>query len=97
MNWAFNLILITLLITTALGATMVRDLLAAVIIFSSYSMIMALLWQRLQAPDLALAEAAVGAGITTVLFIITIFKTSRGKQAEGRLAEGEREGEEEAE
>jgi energy-converting hydrogenase B subunit D len=94
LNWAFNLILITLLITTALGATIARDLLAAVIIFSSYSMIMALLWQRLQAPDLALAEAAVGAGITTVLFIITIFKTGRGKRAEERTGKGEREGEE---
>ncbi len=94
MNWAFNLILIMLLITTALGATLARDLLAAAVIFSSYSMIMALLWQRLQAPDLALAEAAVGAGITTVLFIITIFKTGRGKRAEERPGAEEREGEE---
>ena len=33
---------------------------------------MAILWQQLNAPDLAITEAAVGAGITTILFIITL-------------------------
>lgn len=77
MNDTLNLIIILLLIITALSATFARDLLAAVIIFSAYSMFMALLWQRLQAPDLAMTEAAVGAGITTVLFVVTVFKTRR--------------------
>jgi energy-converting hydrogenase B subunit D len=77
MNDAFNLILLLLLIGTALATVFSRDLLAAVVIFSSYSMIMSVLWLRLQAPDLALAEVAVGAGITTVLFVVTIFKARR--------------------
>jgi uncharacterized MnhB-related membrane protein len=80
MGWILNLILIVLLVATALAAIISRDLLAAVIIFSCYSMIMALLWQRLQAPDLAFTEAAVGAGITTVFFVITIFKTRRKEE-----------------
>jgi len=41
---------------------------------------MAIMWQRLHAPDLALTEAAVGAGITTVLFVITIFRTKRKRE-----------------
>ncbi len=80
MGTALNLVLIVLLLATALLAVTARDLLAAVIIFSVYSLIMALMWQRLQAPDLALTEAAVGAGVTTVLFVITIFKTRRREE-----------------
>jgi uncharacterized MnhB-related membrane protein len=53
------------------------DLLSAVIIFSSYSLVMAIVWQQLNAPDLAITEAAVGAGITTMLFVVTISKTKR--------------------
>ncbi|MBC7252410.1 MAG: DUF4040 domain-containing protein [Actinobacteria bacterium] len=80
MGTALNLVLILLLLTTALLAVTARDLLAAVVVFSVYSLIMALMWQRLQAPDLALTEAAVGAGVTTVLFVITIFKTRRREE-----------------
>jgi energy-converting hydrogenase B subunit D len=77
---ALNLTFIVLLVGTALLAVFARDLLAAVIIFSVYSLIMALMWQRLQAPDLALTEAAVGAGVTTVLFLVAIFKTRRREE-----------------
>lgn len=80
MGTALNLILISLLVITALLAVFSKDLLAAVIVFSVYSLIMALMWQRLQAPDLALTEAAVGAGVTTVLFIIAIFRTRRDEE-----------------
>lgn len=80
MGTALNLVFITLLVATALLAVWARDLLAAVIIFSVYSLIMALMWQRLQAPDLALTEAALGAGVTTVLFVVTIFKTRRREE-----------------
>lgn len=80
MGTALNLTLIVLLVSTAILAVRARDLLAAVIIFSVYSLIMALMWQRLQAPDVALTEAAIGAGVTTVLFVITIFKTRRREE-----------------
>mgnify|MGYP005834876153 FL=1 len=80
MGTALNVTFIALLVSTALLAVWAKDLLAAVIIFSVYSLIMALMWQRLQAPDLALTEAAVGAGVTTVLFVVTIFKTRRKEE-----------------
>lgn len=74
-----NLLLLALLVSTALAASLLKDVLGAVIAFSSYSLIMAIMWQRLQAPDLALTEAAVGAGITTVLFVVVIFKTKSSR------------------
>lgn len=80
MGTALNITIIVLLVATALLAVFARDLLAAVIIFSVYSLLMALMWQRLQAPDLALTEAALGAGVTTVLFVVTIFKTRRREE-----------------
>jgi energy-converting hydrogenase B subunit D len=80
MGTALNITIIVLLVATALLAVLSRDLLAAVIIFSVYSLLMALMWQRLQAPDLALTEAALGAGVTTVLFVVAIFKTRRREE-----------------
>ena len=77
MNWTLNLLLLIFLVTTAAVAIRLRDLLAVAIVFSAYSLMMAILWTQLRAPDLALTEAAVGAGVTTVLFVITIMKTTR--------------------
>lgn len=77
MSTALSVILLLFLVTTAAVAIKLKDLLAAVIVFSAYSLMMAILWTQLRAPDLALTEAAVGAGITTVLFVVTIFKTAR--------------------
>lgn len=77
MLWRLDIILLLFLIATALAVVVTKDLLAAAIIFSGYSLIMAIVWQQLSAPDLALTEAAVGAGVTTVLFIVAISKTVR--------------------
>jgi energy-converting hydrogenase B subunit D len=77
MNWTLNLLLMLFLVATASAAIAIRDLLAAAVVFSAYSLMMAILWTQLRAPDLALTEAAVGAGVTTVLFVITIYKTVR--------------------
>jgi len=59
-----------------------KDLLAATMIFSVYSLVMAIIFTRLQSPDVALTEATVGAGITTMLFIVTIIKTTRREDDE---------------
>ncbi|MGI6604419.1 MAG: DUF4040 domain-containing protein [Firmicutes bacterium] len=70
-------LLLLLLILCALAVSFTRDLLSAAVIFSAYSLIMATVWQQLKAPDIALAEAAIGAGITSLLFIATIARTRR--------------------
>lgn len=71
---AFELILIVGLIVCALAALNTKDLLAAVVIFMAYSLIMAVIWALLQSPDLALTEAAVGAGVTGILLLLTLKK-----------------------
>ena len=60
--------LLILLVILALSISFTKRLLPAVIIFMSYSVITSIIWMLLQSPDLAITEAAVGAGITTVLF-----------------------------
>lgn len=64
--------LLVLLTVCAVAVSGAKKLLSAVIIFMAYSLIMSLVWLLLRAPDLAITEAAVGAGITSVLFFITM-------------------------
>lgn len=73
----FNVILIVFLIVAAIAVERTKDLLGAVIIFTAYSLVMALLWLLLRAPDVAMTEAAIGAGITTILFVVVISRTRR--------------------
>lgn len=68
----FNLIVIGIMIVGAIAAATTRNLISAVIVFMVYSLMMAVLWQRMNAPDLAITEAAVGAGITSILFIVAL-------------------------
>ena len=72
-----NFILVVFLVICALAAGHTKDLLSAVVIFASYSLVMAVLWLLLQSPDVALTEAAIGAGVTTIMFIAVISRTSR--------------------
>ncbi|RMF90019.1 MAG: DUF4040 domain-containing protein [Methanobacteriota archaeon] len=80
MIWILDLLLLLFLVVCAIEVMRTRDLLSAVIIFSSYSLVMAIVWQQLNAPDIAITEAAVGAGITTMLFVAAISKTSRWEE-----------------
>ncbi len=75
----FNVLLIVLLIVCAIAVERTKDLLSALIIFGAYSAIMALLWLLLNAPDIAMTEAAVGAGVTTILFVGVLSKTRRNE------------------
>ncbi len=65
-----------ILIITALISLQVRNLIAAVVTLTVFSSILALIYLLLGAIDVALTEAVVGAGITGVLFIIAILRTS---------------------
>ena len=53
-------------------AGLVRKPMRAVIIYMAYSIIMSVVWLLLESPDLAITEAAVGAGITGILFFLTL-------------------------
>ena len=67
-------ILLTLLIICSLATAFTKRLLTAIVIYMSYSLIMSVVWVLLQAPDLAITEAAVGAGVTSILFFVTLDK-----------------------
>ncbi|RZN62245.1 hydrogenase subunit MbhD domain-containing protein [Methanonatronarchaeum sp. AMET6-2] len=77
MELILNLLLLLLLPITAIAVVMARDLIVAALIFGIYSFIMAIVYVQLNAPDVGIAEAAVGAGATTILFIIAIVRTER--------------------
>ena len=85
----FEIILLICLIVCALSVAFTKDLLTSIVIFMSYSLIMCIIWILLQSPDLAITEAAVGAGVTSILFFITlkkiraIRKEDRDEQEEG--------------
>jgi uncharacterized MnhB-related membrane protein len=68
----FEYMLLIFLIGCSLAVSITRKVITAVIIFMSYSIVMSIVWILLEAPDLALTEAAIGAGITSVLFFLAI-------------------------
>jgi len=72
MTIAFEMLLILSLIICAVSALMSRRLLVAVVIYMAYSLIMTIIWALLMSPDLAITEAAVGAGVTGILFLTTL-------------------------
>lgn len=69
-----QMILVVFLIISAIGVSVTKNLFMAVIIFMGYSSIMAIVWLFLESPDLAITEAAVGAGVDTVIFFLTLKK-----------------------
>ena len=77
MIWQLDVVLLVFTVICAVSAVTVRDLLASVILLGAFSLFMCLLWVEMGAVDVAFTEASVGAGITTVLFVITVFKTER--------------------
>lgn len=76
---AIDAFVLTLLMFTAFAAISMRDLLASAILLGIFSLLMALMYLLLDAPDVALTEAAVGAGISTVLFLLTLTFTPRNE------------------
>ena len=70
----FEMALLMGLIICAISVTLTKRMITAVVVFMSYSMIMSVIWVILQSPDLAITEAAVGAGVTSILFFVTLKK-----------------------
>lgn len=83
----FTCILLIFLIVCAVAASLSKNLLNTVLIFMSYSLVMSIIWVILESPDLAITEAAVGAGVTTVLFVLTLKKIHAIMDTEKEKAE----------
>ncbi|ARS88951.1 DUF4040 domain-containing protein [Natrarchaeobaculum aegyptiacum] len=74
MIW-LELALIAFVVIGALFVAFARDVVGAIVTFAGLTLGIAVIWVLLAAPDVALIEAAVGAGVTSVLFMITVKKT----------------------
>ena len=72
-----DIVLLSLLVVMAVAILRMRNLVAVVMFSSLYSLVMAGLWVRLDAVDVAFTEAAVGAGVSAVFLIATIFNVKR--------------------
>lgn len=67
-------ILLIFLVICALAVSFSKNLLNSILIYMSYSLIISVIWVLLESPDLAITEAAVGAGVTSLLFFATLKK-----------------------
>ena len=77
------IVLLLLMIGASVYAIVQKDLLYAVIATGIISLILSILFYLLQAPDVALTEAAIGVALTTIIFIITIRNTVRHEEEDG--------------
>lgn len=70
-------LLVLLMLIAAIGAFLFKDLMSAVIASCMVSLIASILFYFLQAPDVAMAEASIGAALVTAVFIFAIRRTKR--------------------
>jgi energy-converting hydrogenase B subunit D len=80
-----DLLLVVVLLISAWFALTTADLLHGVILFIAFGLLVALAWVRLQAPDVAMAEAAVGSGLTGALLLssLSAMRRAQAKKKEG--------------
>ncbi|NDF13014.1 MAG: DUF4040 domain-containing protein [Proteobacteria bacterium] len=76
-----DIVLLVLLVTTAVYTVITRQLLVSVMLLSLYSLLMALIYLVLGAPDVAMTEAAVGAGISTILMLAALLLTGEKEKS----------------
>lgn len=88
LGWVFDILLAVALPILAWRVLATRDLYRAVILFIAFGLLVAISWVRLDAPDIALAEAAIGAGLTGALFLNAVgglAGSSQPEQEKGRM------------
>ena len=74
LQWTFDILLGLGLLWLAWRALTSPDLFKAIVLFITFGLLMALAWVRLDAPDIALAEAGIGAGLTGALLLAAFAK-----------------------
>ena len=70
-------ILILVMLVAAIATSIFKDLVSAIVACAAVSLLASLLFYLLDAPDVAMAEAAIGAGLTTAIFVLAVKKTER--------------------
>jgi uncharacterized MnhB-related membrane protein len=77
LEWTFDSLLAIGLLWLAWRALSCTDLFQSIVLFITFGLVLALAWVRLDAPDVALAEAAIGAGVTGALFLSALARLKR--------------------
>lgn len=77
LSGAFDVLLVLTLLWLAWRLLATPNLFKAIVLFIAFGLLMALAWVRLNAPDVALAEAAIGAGLTGALFLSVLSRIER--------------------
>lgn len=80
----FQLILLGFLVVCAISVSLSKNLLNSILIYMSYSIVASVIWILLESPDLAITEAAVGAGITSVHLFCHAEENSRDDEGRSR-------------
>jgi len=75
--YILNIVLVIFLVIGALFSLHLKDLLSAVIVMGVVDLVVAIMFFVLQAPDVAITQATVGAGLTTAIFVIAIIRSTR--------------------
>ena len=73
-------VFLIILVVMAICALEVKNLINSVIMLAVFSLVLSIVFYYLKAPDVAMAEAAVGAGVSTVIFVIAIHRTGGGRK-----------------
>ena len=79
----FMYILLGFLLVCAISVSLSKNLLNSILVYMSYSLVMSIIWILLESPDLAITEAAVGAGVSSILFFVTLRKLKALSEAKG--------------
>lgn len=82
-----DLLMVALMLVLAIGTLYARSLRQAAILFIVFGLVVALVWARLRAPDIALAEAAIGSGLAGALLLAAL-RDRRRSDDDARTAPG---------
>jgi len=77
MIWDYNFIILILILITAFVSLSIKNLISATVTLGIFSFLMCLLWAEMGAVDVSFTEAAVGAGVSTVFLVATIYNTTK--------------------
>lgn len=77
MIWDYDVVILILLLLTAFVTLSLKNLISATISLGIFSFLLCLLWAEMGAVDVSFTEAAVGAGVSTVFLVTTIYNTTK--------------------
>ena len=78
-----HIMLLLFVLVCAVSVSLTKNLLTSIVIFMGQSLAMSVIWILLESPDLAITEAAVGAGVTSILFFLTLKKIRAIRKEDG--------------